>query len=158
MADFNRQVDKFNELYSNYPVLFMRSAKFEAQKAGNAMQREAQRLGGFGSGGVGANMNRSIEAKVEVEGKSTKLTFWINPDFVTYPGKDGTPWNLTWIHNDGTGYSYGKGKLSPAVTPRLKSTGMKGKYFMDKAWDKEYPKLQKAISRIPERIVNKFLK
>ena len=161
MSDFDRQIDAFNKRYSEYMKTIQNAVLYQTRISGNKMQNRAQQIANFRQSGkntpsLAPEMNRSITNKAEKIGESIRLSFWIDPTFVTRYGKDGTPWNITWIHNDGTGFSYRKGNLSPAVIPRLKSRGLQGKYFMDIAWNEESPKLQKAIREIPAKVKKKL--
>ena len=74
-------------------------------------------------------LERAITFKVD--SKQWMLHFYIDETRVYSHG-----YNYGWIQNDGTGYGYKQGKISPNATPKLSSAGLEADDFMGRAWDK----------------------
>ena len=107
MPDINKGVARILRAYGNKMVKYARANhKFTTQTG---------------------QLERSITAKVD--SKKWQLKFYIDEVRVYSNG-----YNYGWIQNDGTGYSYKQGKISPPITPKLKSKGLKADDFMGRAW------------------------
>ena len=86
------------------------------------------------------NLERSISFKVDR--KNWILEFYIDDRLVTSGG-----FNYAWVQHDGSGTNYKRSRMSPAVTPKLKTGGVKSDHFMVRAWDKYVDDLTKALEK-----------
>ena len=98
----------------------------------------------------------SIKYQVDLSEGLASLTFYVDPANVQVRSQRGS-YNLTWILNDLTYGNYARGAISPMADTvgGEKGTGMKpknginrGRDFMGKSWNLEYPKLLKKLDKI----------
>lgn len=73
-------------------------------------------------------LERAISFKVKR--KEWQLEFFIDDVRVYSNG-----YNYGWVQHDGSGANYKKSRFSPAVSPKLKTGGVKADHFMVRAWD-----------------------
>lgn len=103
----------------------------------------------------------SIKYQVDVSEGLASLTFYVDPANVQVKSKRGA-YNLTWILNDLTYGNYARGAISPTADTvgGAEGTGMtpkngvkRGRDFMGKSWNLEYPKLLEKLDKIlPEAL------
>jgi hypothetical protein len=98
----------------------------------------------------------SIKYQVDLSEGLASLTFYIDPTNVQVQSQRGS-YNLTWILNDLTYGNYVRGAISPTADTvgGAKGTGMRpkngidrGRDFMGKSWNLEYPKLIAKLDKI----------
>jgi hypothetical protein len=153
MAVSTKGLDKVYAAYLKYPEQVKEKAVFELRKYGNKMQQHARQNHRFKSQGKSSsgyrrtgNAERSIQSEVKLK-PFISLKFWINPEFVENNG-----FVYPWAQNDGTGYGYRRGEISPLAIPKLRSSGIKADDFMGRAYNKYGAPLMKALREIPKTV------
>lgn len=86
------------------------------------------------------NLNRAITYKVDKD--KLVLSFYID-DSLVMSGK----WNYGWIQHDGSGMGYKNSKSFIKVSPTLQSGGIQHDHFLDRAWDKFYPDMERDVKK-----------